>query len=171
MAILVSPSNNSGWGLGLRSMYGGARRLSPDHPVLVRRHYRANWGSLKGRVPRTTMATTDDPVADVVNAIAGATRRRRRHRRRRRAVRVSSVAVTGDPVADVVNAVEAVARRRRARRRSSRMQTTGDPVADVVAAVEAVARRRRSTRRRRRRSAPAILGVRRSRRLRRRTSS
>ena len=80
MAILVSPSNNSGWGLGLRSMYGGARRLSPDHPVLVRRHYRANWGSLKGRVAPSTIATTDDPVADVVNAIAGATRRRRRHR-------------------------------------------------------------------------------------------
>ncbi|AWY10558.1 pVII [Polar bear adenovirus 1] len=48
---LKSPSNNSGWGLGLYRMYGGAKKRSAEHPVLVRKHYRAPWGSKKrGRV-------------------------------------------------------------------------------------------------------------------------
>ena len=138
MAILVSPSNNSGWGLGCKSMYGGARTLSEHYPVLVRRHFRASWGSRKGRVPVSTMTITDDPVADVVNAIAeGTVRRRRRLRRRRR-------------VSSAVRAARALvrsARRRLARR--GRIRRTRNPVADVVRAVEEVARatpRRRSAR-------------------------
>lgn len=101
-------------------MYGGARMLSPDHPVLVRRHFRASWGSRKGRTPRPSkMIITDDPVADVVNAVAAASSRRRGGRRRRR---VSKMVITDDPVADVVNAVAAASSRRQRRqaRRAAR---------------------------------------------------
>lgn len=50
MAVLISPSNNSGWGLGVRGMFGGARERSSAYPVLVRQHYRAPWGSVtRGR--------------------------------------------------------------------------------------------------------------------------
>lgn len=136
MAVLISPSNNTGWGLGCKSMYGGARTLSENFPVLVRRHYRASWGSRKGRVPVSTMTITDDPVTDVVNAIGA--RRRRRSRRRRRGV---SNAVRA------ARALVRTARRRLARR--GRMRRTRNPVADVVRAVEEVARatpRRRSAR-------------------------
>lgn len=128
MAILISPSNNTGWGLGCKTMYGGARSLSADHPVLVRRHYRASWGSRRGRVPAPTVDITADPVADVVEAVAASTARRRRTRRRRRAsaaVRVARALVRG-------------ARRRLARR--GRVRRTKDPVADVVRAVEETAR-------------------------------
>lgn len=114
MAVLISPSNNTGWGLGAKSMYGGARLLSPEHPVVVRRHYRASWGSLKGRTPRSSkMIITDDPVADVVNAIAASTSKRRGRRRKRS----SKMVITDDPVADVVNAVAASTARKS--RRSS----------------------------------------------------
>uniref|UniRef100_A0AAU7DZ76 PVII protein n=1 Tax=Cardioderma bat adenovirus TaxID=3141913 RepID=A0AAU7DZ76_9ADEN len=56
MAVLISPSNNSGWGLGLRSMYGGAKTKSAQHPVFVHAHYRASWGSQTGRRRRTARA-------------------------------------------------------------------------------------------------------------------
>lgn len=47
MAVVVSPSNNTGWGLGLRGLYGGAKQKSAQHPVYVNSHYRAGWGTLK----------------------------------------------------------------------------------------------------------------------------
>nr|WBV74359.1 pVII [Bat mastadenovirus BtSY2] len=47
MAVVVSPSNNTGWGLGLRGLYGGAKQKSAQHPVYVSSHYRAGWGTLK----------------------------------------------------------------------------------------------------------------------------
>lgn len=94
MSILVSPSNNSGWGLGVKGMYGGARRRSEAHPVRVRRYYRARWGSVNGR--RNRARSTVDEVIDSVVAQARRrgprlrfTRRldvnvvRRRRRRRR----------------------------------------------------------------------------------------
>lgn len=151
MAILISPSNNSGWGLGCKSMYGGARVLSENHPVLVRRHFRASWGSRKGRVPVSSMTITDDPVADVVNAIAEGTARRRRVRRRRRRV-------TG--AVRAARALVRTARRRLARR--GRVRRTNNPVADVVRAVEEVARanpRRRSARLRARAAAAAAVAA------------
>lgn len=46
MAVLVSPSNNTGWGrLGTSRLFGGARTKSAQHPVFVHAHYRARWGS------------------------------------------------------------------------------------------------------------------------------
>lgn len=50
---LRSPANNTGWGLGIRRLYGGARVRSEEHPVRVRQHYRAPWGSKKGKGPNT----------------------------------------------------------------------------------------------------------------------
>ncbi len=96
-----------------------------------------SWGSRKGRVVAPTVEVTDDPVADVVNAIAGQTRRRRGARRRRRATAA-------------VRAARALVRNaRRTLARRGRMRRTRNPVADVVRAVEAIARanpRRRSAR-------------------------
>ncbi|AAB38721.1 protein VII precursor [Canine adenovirus 2] len=48
MAILISPTNNTGWGLGTHKLFGGAKQKSDQHPVYVQAHYRASWGS-KGR--------------------------------------------------------------------------------------------------------------------------
>lgn len=79
MAVLISPSNNTGWGLGVRSMFGGARVRSNEHPVLVRQHYRAAWGSRNNRRRRA--------VAPAVAAVRAAARAgRRRHRRRGRVI-------------------------------------------------------------------------------------
>lgn len=56
MAVLISPSNNTGWGLGTSRMFGGARTKSAQHPVFVHAHYRARWGShgRRARVGRRT---------------------------------------------------------------------------------------------------------------------
>lgn len=80
MSILVSPSNNTGWGLGVKGMYGGARRRSELHPVRVRRYYRARWGSVNGR--RNRFRNTVDDVIDSV--VARARRRGPRIRYTRR---------------------------------------------------------------------------------------
>lgn len=65
MSILISPSNNTGWGLyGPTKMYGGARIRSTQHPVRVRGHFRAPWGALKGRT--RTRTTVDDVIDQVV---------------------------------------------------------------------------------------------------------
>ena len=127
MAMLVSPSNNTGWGAACKTMYGGAKVLSEHHPVRVLAHYRASWGSRKGRVVRRRpMRITNDPVADVVNAIGPGRGRRRKGRRIR-------MRITNDPVADVVNAIGPG--RRRKGRKGRRMRITNDPVMDVVNAI------------------------------------
>ncbi|SMG83445.1 pVII [Bottlenose dolphin adenovirus 1] len=152
MALLVSPSNNTGWGVGAKIMYGGARTLSADHPVRVVSHYRASWGSKKGRVPRSRsrMVITNDPVADVVNAI-GPGRRRRGHRRGGRSHRRHRHRRTGMlELAQYPSIRGRVARRGRLprvvyhpslrpprHRRGVPMPITSDPVADVVNAVAA----------------------------------
>ncbi len=65
MSILISPSNNTGWGLRTPTrMYGGARKRSTQHPVRVRGHFRAPWGALKGRT--RTRTTVDDVIDQVV---------------------------------------------------------------------------------------------------------
>lgn len=107
-------------------MYGGARTLSANHPVLVRKHYRASWGSRRGRVPTSTVAVTSDPVADVVNAISASRRRRRSNRARKTAAQ------------RVARALVKNARRRLARR--GVVRRTRDPVADVVRAVQETVR-------------------------------
>lgn len=89
MAILVSPGNNTGWGLGLKSMYGGARLQSDAHPVRVMEHYRARWGSKKGRVPRGRVRkrrTTSQELDAVIDSVIAEARRDydRKTRRRRR---------------------------------------------------------------------------------------
>ncbi|AKC34847.1 pVII [Skunk adenovirus 1] len=68
MAILISPSNNTGWGLGTHRLFGGAKQKSDQHPVYVQAHYRAQWGSLgrhrrRGRKQRRRVrfATPLDP--------------------------------------------------------------------------------------------------------------
>ncbi|AZI15459.1 core protein precursor pVII [Human adenovirus 86] len=73
MSILISPSNNTGWGLTRPStMYGGAKKRSQQHPVRVRGHFRAPWGAYKRGRTSTTAAvrTTVDDVIDSVVADA-----------------------------------------------------------------------------------------------------
>ncbi|ACI04181.1 pVII [Human adenovirus 53] len=70
MSILISPSNNTGWGLTRPStMYGGAKKRSQQHPVRVRGHFRAPWGAYKrGRTsaPAAVRTTVDDVIDSVV---------------------------------------------------------------------------------------------------------
>lgn len=80
MSILVSPSNNSGWGLGVKGMYGSGRRWSEAQPVRVRKYYRAKWGTVNGRRSRTR--TSVDEVIDGVVAQARRRGPRIRHTRR-----------------------------------------------------------------------------------------
>lgn len=89
MAILVSPSDNTGWGLGTHSMYGGAKRRSDAHPVRVRAHYRAPWGS--SRLTPSSPPTPLDPedtigatIESVIEAARSYKRRKRRGGKRRR---------------------------------------------------------------------------------------
>lgn len=109
MSILISPSNNTGWGLRAPSkMYGGARQRSTQHPVRVRGHFRAPWGALKGRVrARTTVDDViDQVVADARNYTPAA------------AAPVSTVdAVIDSVVADARRYARAKSRRRRIARR------------------------------------------------------
>lgn len=109
MSILISPSNNTGWGLRAPSkMYGGARQRSTQHPVRVRGHFRAPWGALKGRV---RARTTVDDVIDQVVADA-------RNYTPATAAPVSTVdAVIDSVVADARRYARAKSRRRRIARR------------------------------------------------------
>lgn len=77
MALLISPSNNTGWGLGTKSMYGGAQRRSDNHPVRVRKHYRAPWGS--SRKARANLAAA--ARRQYKHSIARRVKRRRRRAR------------------------------------------------------------------------------------------
>lgn len=77
MAVLISPSNNTGWGLGVKSMYGGSKFRSAAHPVLVHQHYRAKWGAIKH--PRVN--NTIDEVIESVISNPLPKRRRRKVRR------------------------------------------------------------------------------------------
>lgn len=84
MALLISPSNNTGWGLGTKTMYGGAQRRSDNHPVRVRKHYRAPWGSSKRARANLAAAAR----RQYKHSIA---RRVKRRRRRARLIPSSSV--------------------------------------------------------------------------------
>lgn len=106
MAVLISPSNNTGWGLGVRGMFGSGRRLtggarerSDDYPVLVRQHYRAPWGAIsRGRRAAAAAAALARrrrrrPRIPVRGSVFTRVFRRRRglrgHRRRRRALAIA----------------------------------------------------------------------------------
>ncbi|AMB43027.1 pVII [Bat mastadenovirus WIV13] len=83
MAILISPANNTGWGMGSRKMYGGliggAREYSEETPVLVRQYYRARWGS-KTRHGRPVVHR---PRIEVEAEVEGEPRRSARLRKKR----------------------------------------------------------------------------------------
>lgn len=128
MSILISPSNNTGWGLGSTRMYGGAKTRSSQHPVRVRGHYRAPWGAhTRGRTGRTT-------VDDVIDSVVADARKYRRP--------AASAGSTVDAVIDevVANARDYARRRRRLRRRRR-------PTAAMRAARALVRRARRVGRR------------------------
>ncbi|BCG66204.1 pVII [Canine mastadenovirus A] len=71
MAILISPSNNTGWGLGTHKLFGGAKQKSDQHPVYVQAHYRAPWGGKGRRRPGRARGVPLDPKteAEVVATI------------------------------------------------------------------------------------------------------
>lgn len=127
MSILISPSNNTGWGLGTRRLFGGARVRSSEHPVAVRSHFRANWGSRKGYVRRGRARGRRAPMDAATAAQVEAT--------------IDHVARHGPPAARAV----IVAARRNARyglRQRRRLTPAG-------LAVMAALRARRARRRRR----------------------
>lgn len=133
MSILISPDNNTGWGLRSAGMYGGAKRRSSQHPVRVRGHYRAPWGA-HTRGLSSNRTTVDDAI-DAVVADA---------RRYKRPAAVSTV----DAVIDSV-----VANARRYARRKSRLRHRRRPTAAMLAARAVLRRARRVGRRAMRRAA------------------
>lgn len=136
MSILISPDNNTGWGLRSAGMYGGAKRRSSQHPVRVRGHYRAPWGAHTRGI--SSGRTTVDDVIDSVVADA---------RQYQRPTAVSTV----DSVIDSV-----VADARRYARRKRRMQRRRRrPTAAMIAARAVLRRARRVGRRAMRRAAAA----------------
>lgn len=127
MSILVSPSNNSGWGLGTRRLFGGARVRSNEHPVAVRSHFRANWGSRKGYVRRGRARGRRVPMDAATAAQVEAT--------------IDHVARNGPPAARAV----IVAARRNARyglRQRRRLTPAGIAVMKALRARRARRRRR-----------------------------
>lgn len=55
MSILISPSDNTGWGIGNSMMRATGLRFSRREPVRVRAYYRAQWGQLNGRRSRSQL--------------------------------------------------------------------------------------------------------------------
>ncbi|AAK13178.1 pVII [Bovine atadenovirus D] len=52
MSILMSPSDNTGWGsIGTALMRATGVKFSKRQPVRVRPYYRAQWGQLNARTP------------------------------------------------------------------------------------------------------------------------
>ena len=52
MSILMSPSDNTGWGsIGTALMRATGVKFSKKQPVRVRPYYRAQWGQLNARTP------------------------------------------------------------------------------------------------------------------------
>lgn len=98
----MSPSNSTGWGLGVTNMYGGALTRQGLYTVAVRGYYRRPWGSVR----KSTSAEMDDTIESVVRAA----RRYRRGGRRRRAV------ASGDSISSAIESVVRGARRYASRR-------------------------------------------------------
>lgn len=119
MSLLISPSNSTGWGLGTRRLYGGARAYQPPYTVSVRSYYRRPWGTVKRRTPTGLTA---------IRPLSGSRRRRRK------------VAVSG-PSPSVDAAIDAVVRRaRRYGRRKARRAKRGQSAAAINATIESVVR-------------------------------
>nr|ALL28899.1 pVII [Amphisbaenian adenovirus 1] len=49
MSILISPSDNTGWGIGTKMMRATGVKFTRKEPVRVRPYYRAQWGQNNGR--------------------------------------------------------------------------------------------------------------------------
>lgn len=49
MSILISPSDNTGWGVGNSKMRATGVKFTLKQPVRVSSHYRAQWGQVNGK--------------------------------------------------------------------------------------------------------------------------
>nr|WGN96461.1 pVII protein [Lemur mastadenovirus] len=133
MAILISPSNNTGWGLGTKSMFGGATTRSDSHPVLVKQHYRAPWGS---QVPWRRARRSAPGRNAVDETIESVVRQARKYARRRRRNAIDST------IESVVRQARRYGRRRR--KRGTR-RIMGPSEAMVRRSLRRLRRRRRNT--------------------------
>nr|AJW67405.1 pVII [Snake adenovirus 1] len=52
MSILISPSDNTGWGLGNCRIRGTGLTFTDSTPVSVRHYFRGQWGQRNGRATR-----------------------------------------------------------------------------------------------------------------------
>ncbi|QFX65725.1 pVII [Mastadenovirus porcusquartum] len=115
MSMLMSPANNTGWGLlGSSMLYGGARKRSAEHPVKVRAHYRAPWGTHTGRVRAATAVA--QAVAEEIGAPEAVRRKLRKKKRRLRR--------------GLASATQAFLRRAIRRRRQRARVVSGSTVSD-----------------------------------------
>lgn len=129
MSLLISPSNSTGWGLGTRRLYGGARAYQPPYTVSVRSYYRRPWGTVKRRTPtglaairplsgrrkkRSRKSVASGPSPSVDAAIATVVRRARRYARKkaRRARRGQTPAAISATIERVVRGARRYVKRR-----------------------------------------------------------
>nr|AJW67412.1 pVII [short-tailed pygmy chameleon adenovirus 1] len=52
MSILISPSDNTGWGVGNARIRGTGLHWSDIQPVRVQKYYRGQWGQANGRTSK-----------------------------------------------------------------------------------------------------------------------
>lgn len=55
MSILISPSDNTGWGIGTSLLRATGLKFTKDEPVRVRAYYRAQWGQRNGRTSKQNL--------------------------------------------------------------------------------------------------------------------
>lgn len=58
MSILISPSDNTGWGIGTSLLRATGLKFSKNEPVRVRAYYRAQWGQRNGRKSKRDLNRT-----------------------------------------------------------------------------------------------------------------
>ncbi|AIA22353.1 pVII [California sea lion adenovirus 1] len=117
MSILISPTNNTGWGIGSGILYGGARTRSDVHPVKVRAHYRAAWGSKNGRSQAAVAVA--QAVADEIGASSSVRRKLKKRKKFLRRMLPSATETF------LMNAI-------RGRRRKQRMHSSSSSETSIV---------------------------------------
>ncbi|QJR83093.1 pVII [Bearded dragon adenovirus 1] len=150
MSILISPSDNTGWGIGTSLLRGTGLRYRRAQPVPVHSYYRSQWGQLNGRVSKARLLRN-------LRKYARLHRERVARRRRRREEAV--VVVEEAPRRRRGRSTAAARRRQRMREAVDRIKAfnaarrvaTEPPAREEVVVTETVSARPPIRRRRRRR--------------------
>lgn len=144
MSILISPSDNTGWGIGTSLLRATGLRFTKDEPVRVRAYYRAQWGQRNGRKSKAALRK-DYKRYKIIHLQRQKARKRRRY---------PLAAARRHAAAREARRLELVAQRRAeiaARRAMRRAQAAAtQAVVDGAAAAAATAQPSRKRKRKRR---------------------